>query len=120
MWVLRSPENRTKIDNEKTAFLHAAKQAEAQGKMLKVPDWNSARVGDVVVDRALKTVYIIAQDGSRRRCDVPEARDNAINFVKQMLEQVRLNADSRNPLLLSGQPSGQPGPENVSQPAPAA
>jgi hypothetical protein len=96
-YVLRSPENRAAVDAIKmkwTAEIAAAREAK---KPIKIPDLsvlNDARPGDVVVDRSLRTVYLIDEDGSRRRCNDPEACAQAINVVKQLIDAVKKNIDA--------------------------
>ncbi len=97
-YVLRSPENRAAVDALKmkwTADIAAAQEAK---KQIQIPDLsllNNARPGDIVVDRSLRTVYLIHEDGSRRRCWDTEACTQAITAVKQLIEAVKQNATSR-------------------------
>jgi hypothetical protein len=78
-----------------TADIAAAQEAK---KQIQIPDLsllNNARPGDIVVDRSLRTVYLIHEDGSRRRCWDTEACTQAITAVKQLIEAVKQNATSR-------------------------
>lgn len=106
MYVLRSEENQRTIAAEKAAFTMHYNEAVEKGQPVRLPPqgtWHTPRPGDVVVDRALRSVYLIHSDGSHRRCDDPEARAAAIGKVKDQLElvkaikkeQARADADGR-------------------------
>lgn len=71
-YVLRSKENVEKLEKDQIS-------ATAVG----------ALPGDVVVDRALKSVYLISADGSRRRCDDAAAKKAAIDRVVELLAALR-------------------------------
>lgn len=91
MYVIRSAENAKAIQEEKIAFKILFEEAKAGKKPLPVVPgaWNEARPGDVAVDRALRAVYVIHGDGSRRRCTEPAVATFAIDRVKQQLEEIR-------------------------------
>lgn len=93
-YVLRSPENRKIIDEIKAQMVLALSQAQEKGVLYR-PDLsvlNEARPGDVIVDRALRTVYMIDEHGARRRCDDPEAKELAVNAVKTLLAAITSKA----------------------------
>ena len=48
---------------------------------------------DVLVDRALRTVYLVDERGSHRRCDELGVRNIAINHVKEALEAQKVKND---------------------------
>lgn len=93
-YILRSPENRAKVDEIKAHMALAMFKAQEKGELYK-PDLsllNEALPGDVVVDRALRTVYMIDEHGARRRCDDPEAKELAVNAVKTLLAAITSKA----------------------------
>lgn len=99
MYVLRSEENQKQIADEKTAFTVYYNNAVEKGEPVRLPPqgtWHTARPGDVVVDRALKTVYLVLPDGSHKRCDDPEARDAAIAKVKDQLDMIKAVREQGN------------------------
>lgn len=81
-YLLRCEENMKAIELEQ----HEAGKPSNQGE--KAPDWESPRPGDVIIDRALRSVYVLAKDGSRRRCRDSEAANTAINFIKKRIAEV--------------------------------
>ncbi len=106
-YVLRSPENKERIRKEIDAVKVAAAKLEADNKeraekseplhhLVNLPDWAAARPGDVIVDRGLRTVYLVDVDGSRRRVDDPGAKMQAIDAVRKQLEFIA-NAPTRTP-----------------------
>lgn len=93
MYVLRTEENSKAVAQERAAFTLEFEQAKAEKRPLGyVPDWVSPRPGDALVDRALRTVYVIAASGARERLRDKVTAAKILDHVRSEIDKIQEGA----------------------------
>ena len=84
MYLIRSTENQERYQKMMLEYKILQEKGTQQP-----PPRQGELPGDILVDRALRNVYMIAEDGSHRRIKNPETTAKVIEQINMLLERAR-------------------------------